>query len=127
MAGYNKVTRSYFKMVLLGKKKEVIARSQSNGHSVYKKELDEAEWTERPQIMERHNVLANGYQEQLREIETALRKCEDGTYGLCPDCKTLIPYDRLEASPADPRCVTCHIRHRSGGKTKTSSLSPAMH
>jgi DnaK suppressor protein len=46
-------------------------------------------------------------QEAIDEIEDALRILEAGTYGLCSGCGAAIPYERLEAVPAAPRCLEC--------------------
>lgn len=37
--------------------------------------------------------------EELKEIEAALARVEDGTYGICEASKQEIPYERLEAIP----------------------------
>ena len=41
----------------------------------------------------------------LRDVERALRKLEDGTYGICDRCGRLIPEERLEARPWSVLCV----------------------
>ena len=46
----------------------------------------------------------------LAEIEGALGRLADGTYGECVDCGTDIPYARLAAYPAAIRCVACQSR-----------------
>ena len=46
----------------------------------------------------------------LAEIEGALGRLADGTYGECVDCGTEIPYARLAAYPAAIRCVACQSR-----------------
>ena len=43
----------------------------------------------------------------LAEVEAALARLADGTYGECIDCGIDIPYARLSAYPAAKRCVTC--------------------
>lgn len=43
----------------------------------------------------------------LRDVERALRKLEDGTYGICDRCGRLIPEERLEARPWSVLCVDC--------------------
>ncbi len=43
----------------------------------------------------------------LVQIEHALLKIEDGTYGLCEECHGEIPFDRLEALPFATLCVSC--------------------
>ena len=43
----------------------------------------------------------------LADVETALSRLADGTYGECVDCAAGIPYARLSAYPAAKRCVGC--------------------
>ncbi|HWE57359.1 MAG TPA: TraR/DksA C4-type zinc finger protein [Acidimicrobiales bacterium] len=45
------------------------------------------------------------------EIDRALQKIEDGTYGVCEHCGETIPDARLQALPYAALCVTC----KSGG------------
>ena len=45
--------------------------------------------------------------EVLEEIEDALRKMEDGTYGLCEICQKKIKKARLEAIPYARYCISC--------------------
>ncbi len=44
---------------------------------------------------------------QVREIETALRLLEEGTYGRCVDCDEPIRASRLHARPFAVRCRDC--------------------
>jgi DnaK suppressor protein len=46
-------------------------------------------------------------QENLAQVESALRRLDDGTYGICERCSGNIAPERLEALPATPRCVQC--------------------
>lgn len=39
------------------------------------------------------------------EVEEALEKIDNGTYGTCDECGEEIPLDRLEANPAARTCV----------------------
>lgn len=43
----------------------------------------------------------------LRRLDEALKRIENGTYGICEDCDSKIPLKRLEAYPAATLCVTC--------------------
>jgi DnaK suppressor protein len=43
----------------------------------------------------------------LREISDALRRIEQGTYGICMECEEPISPKRLEAVPWARYCVTC--------------------
>lgn len=40
----------------------------------------------------------------------ALRRLDDGSYGLCVDCGRPVPDGRLEAKPEAARCVTCQAK-----------------
>jgi RNA polymerase-binding transcription factor DksA len=42
---------------------------------------------------------------ELEDVERALRRLDDGTYGRCQACGGEIPDDRLEAMPAARFCV----------------------
>jgi RNA polymerase-binding transcription factor DksA len=44
---------------------------------------------------------------ELANVEQALGRVADGSYGECVDCASPIPYARLAAYPAASRCVAC--------------------
>ncbi len=44
---------------------------------------------------------------QLAEVDRALAKLDDGTYGVCDSCGGQIPPGRLEIHPWAVRCVAC--------------------
>ena len=43
----------------------------------------------------------------LGEVERALKKLDEGSYGLCEKCQKLIALERLEAKPETRFCVAC--------------------
>jgi DnaK suppressor protein len=47
----------------------------------------------------RSNALRERERVQLAEIEAALERMDDGTYGICEDTDEEIPYRRLELEP----------------------------
>jgi RNA polymerase-binding protein DksA len=51
--------------------------------------------------------LASNERELLYEFEDALKRIEDGTFGACEDCKSLITKIRLKAVPYARLCVKC--------------------
>ncbi|MGI9116627.1 MAG: TraR/DksA family transcriptional regulator [Gaiellales bacterium] len=57
------------------------------------------------------NELDEGMEADLRssldEVDAALQRVADGTYGACVDCGQPIPDARLEALPASARCMDC--------------------
>ena len=46
-------------------------------------------------------------QRELRRVEAALQRIDEGTYGECVRCGELIDPRRLEADPATPICHAC--------------------
>ena len=44
---------------------------------------------------------------ELANVEQALARFADGSYGECVDCGSPIPFARLAAYPAARRCVAC--------------------
>jgi DnaK suppressor protein len=44
---------------------------------------------------------------ELEQIDLALLRMEDGSYGHCADCSADIPVARLHAAPATLRCLAC--------------------
>ena len=49
-------------------------------------------------------------QRLLQQMQSAYRRLEAGTYGVCEDCHTAILPERLEALPWATLCVTCQSR-----------------
>jgi DnaK suppressor protein len=43
----------------------------------------------------------------LRNIEAALDRIEDGTFGVCSNCEEVIGQNRLTAVPWTPYCIRC--------------------
>jgi DnaK suppressor protein len=56
------------------------------------------------ETQQEQSILVNE-QALLTEVEAALKRIEDGTYGLCVVCGQLIPEKRLEAIPWASLCV----------------------
>jgi RNA polymerase-binding transcription factor DksA len=53
------------------------------------------------------DVLLARCLEAMDEINAALARIGDGTYGTCVACGDPIPAERLEIVPAADRCVAC--------------------
>jgi len=51
--------------------------------------------------------LLGGEKEALDEIDRALKRTEDGSFGQCEECGRKIPKPRLEAIPYAALCVQC--------------------
>lgn len=56
---------------------------------------------------ERDLALSAQASQAVEEIDLALAKITDGTYGVCENCYTTIPKERLRALPHAALCVQC--------------------
>lgn len=48
--------------------------------------------------------------EQVADIDAALARMDNGTYGMCVDCGDRVPEARLDVHPQAARCVACQTR-----------------
>ncbi len=60
---------------------------------------------------EKRLALEKQLYEQRTEIEHALKKIENGTYGLCDSCGQPIAENRLEALPQASLCIECKAKN----------------
>lgn len=58
--------------------------------------------------------LAGSDQEALYEIDDALRRVEDKTYGICETCFQPIAKERLKALPFTKECIKCRATREKG-------------
>jgi DnaK suppressor protein len=68
--------------------------------------------------LERRLTLEKSIREQLASVEHALKKFEEGTYGLCDNCGRRISPERLEALPQATLCLDCKARQAKDAKGK---------
>jgi DnaK suppressor protein len=79
------------------------------------REMYDANFADSSQVTaERGEVeaLAGTLTERLGEVELALRKFDEGTFGVCESCGNPIAPARLEAIPAARYCIDCASKHR---------------
>ena len=74
------------------------------------REPDSQDFEERATENEGDEVLedlGNAALTEIAQIETALERIADGTYGDCVTCGEAIPPARLEAVPQAAQCIKC--------------------
>lgn len=62
---------------------------------------------------------------ELRDVEDALERIREGTYGVCIEGGEEIERERLEAYPAAKRCLD-HERRREKDRAGGSDLTPSL-
>ena len=59
-------------------------------------------------------TLEDNEERMLDAIDAALKRIEDGTYGVCANCGEPIPAERLEAVPWATTCIDCKRKEERG-------------
>ena len=69
------------------------------------------------QVFEQQRVLAlrDHNAQQLATVEAAIRRLDDGTYGICVRCGKPVAPGRLEALPWAAHCIDCQRIVGRGG------------
>ena len=58
--------------------------------------------------------LEENSEQVLRAIDAALRRIEEGTFGICETCGQPISEERLEAIPYATQCIDCRRKGERG-------------
>ncbi|MGW5732550.1 MULTISPECIES: TraR/DksA family transcriptional regulator [Streptomyces] len=66
--------------------------------------IDEAGHEAEEQVM---SAQKDTIERVLKEVDAALARVRDGSYGTCPACAKPIPVERLEILPYTQFCVPC--------------------
>lgn len=88
----------------------------------------EAEMEERAQEERTASILVSlsaHDQRAIADIDRALARVDDGTYGECEECENAIPIARLRAIPTARRCVECQQaveRHQASHASRTAPV-----
>ena len=96
-------------------KKQLEERLKELGAKIHEIEDDlrtprSASWEDRATETEGDEVLdalEGSALSEAVEIRTALRRMEDGSYGVCATCGEAINAKRLEALPYATQCINC--------------------
>jgi len=119
---FNKKELQEFKKILLRKKEEILDGIKHIYDDNLKKSQKEAAGDISGYTYHMADVATDTYDREfslglasnemkiLYELDDALKKIEEGTFGICEDCKGLITKNRLKAVPSARLCVKCQER-----------------
>jgi len=107
--------RARLRKLLLDKRREILKEIRIDISKYIKGEnrqlvdtaLDDGDWSVvdlSEDISLRH---LNSHREDLQKIDEAIRKIDEGTYGLCEDCGEEISEERLKILPYAIYCIDC--------------------
>ncbi|HJW26318.1 MAG TPA: TraR/DksA C4-type zinc finger protein [Rhodocyclaceae bacterium] len=74
-------------------------------------------------LIDLDNAMIHRDVEEIRDIEAALERMDQGDYGTCIDCGLAIEFERLQAFPAARRCLPCQGQHE---KTHIHDTTPTL-
>lgn len=109
------IRKAELKKLLLKKREEVVKEAKVEISKYIKGEtkqlvdtaLDDGDWS----IVDLSEDISlkqlNTHRENLQKIDEALRKLEEGTYGICEDCGEEISEERLKIMPFAIYCIDC--------------------
>ncbi len=101
----NKTFLQKMKNLLLEQRQELV--KQVTKQVDVDTEGDETDEIQANILIDLNNQLSTRNSAKLNQIETALRRIEEKTYGLCQDCEDPIPEKRLLSNPYFQTCVSC--------------------
>jgi DnaK suppressor protein len=107
----NKAQLDKFRSILLERRDALIKQAQKTLESDMVlspddrfDEVDQAS----SEYMQAFSFRLRGREKFLMDkIELALRKIDEGTYGICEECEEMIALKRLQARPEAPLCIQC--------------------
>ncbi len=109
--GYDDVDVNEAKQVLEQRRTELVERrNRIERHTRHRDEPLPPDFAEQAVELENGETLVALDREvnaELREIERALRRIQDGSYGECTTCGEAIQNGRLQALPYASLCIDC--------------------
>jgi RNA polymerase-binding protein DksA len=116
---FNKKDLGVYKKLLLKRKSEVLDAIDHASEETIKKSQKDASGDISGYTYHMADVATDAYDREfslglvsterkiLYELGDALKKIEDGNFGICEDCQTSIARTRLKAIPYARLCVKC--------------------
>ncbi len=108
-----------FKKIILKRKGEVVENIEHISEDTLKKSQKDASGDISGYTYHMADVATDNYdrefslglaaneRQSILELDDALKKIQDGTFGVCEDCKSLITKTRLKALPYARLCLKC--------------------
>ena len=90
---------------------ELIKEGSSSAISLAGKVHDKQEESLSEMLTQINLAMLSQHQHELKNLERALRRMDDGEYGSCIDCDAPIAIARLLAYPTAVRCISCQAKH----------------
>ena len=107
----NKCQIDELKVILLERRDNILSNinsSRLNIDQLKEQDIkDDLDYAELVSDSFTEGMIANHQLEEFKQIEEALVKISQGTYGICDMCGIVIPLGRLKAKPFAKFCTEC--------------------
>ena len=107
----NKIQIDELKEILLERKETILVNVRNSRDSIDQlkdQDLnDELDYADFVTDSFTEGMIANHQLDELHQIEDALKKINNKTYGICDMCSISIPIGRLKAKPFAKFCTEC--------------------
>lgn len=118
----NKKEMEPYRQLLLDLKqkliKEVLVNQEASNESTEGDVLDLADLASDSYDKDLANSLSETERARLAAVEQALKRVDQGTYGLCDACGKAIPLPRLKVLPFAKFCVQCQQEEERTGRAQ---------
>lgn len=92
-------------------REELLKEGSAGATSLAGKVHDKQEESLSEMLTEINLAMMSQHQHELKNLERALKRMDDGDYGYCIDCDEPIALARLQAYPTAVRCISCQAKH----------------
>jgi RNA polymerase-binding protein DksA len=92
-------------------REELLKEGSAGATSLAGKVHDKQEESLSEMLTEINLAMMSQHQHELKNLERALKRMDDGDYGYCIDCDEPIALARLQAYPTAVRCISCQAEH----------------
>lgn len=131
MAGLNNKQLSTIRKVLEQRnqqlrtevQEEVITRDTQHFEDLAGSVADEGDASVAGMVTDLSTARMDRQIHEIRNIEEAMERIADGSYGLCAVCDKEIKYERLLAYPTATRCIECQSQYE---KTFATENRPTL-
>jgi RNA polymerase-binding protein DksA len=115
----NKKEKEYFKKLILKQKEQILEEIKRISDDTLRKSQKDASGDISGYTFHMADVATDTYDREfslgiatnehkiIYELNEALKKLEEGTYGICEECNNPIPKTRLKAIPYARLCIKC--------------------
>jgi len=112
---------TYLKELLLKQEKELLSTAEETLEEMEAKDENIPDPTDRASFETDMGVelrIRDRERKLIKKVRGALKKIEDGSYGLCEKCPEEISFKRLEARPVTTLCIKCKEREEREEKLR---------